>query len=213
MGMRRVVALGPTFGLAGCLLLLSGLTGCQSAQPVSVQRLIAHQALIDFSGLKPLQTLEELKVAASVPEKWQALPLQKKAMFAHQQWRSPSRTTGVGVAYIHLPLPVTAKTIIWFAKLQYAQQNRKDAKPQGRLLGEWTDSIGREWFEAENEKYHIRGYAVTNGFDAWVVYTGYRVKDPINLAEYAMASRSMDTIIPTPLSTMKNSATATASAK
>jgi hypothetical protein len=205
MGLRRAVVF--------LSLILPAVTGgCQPAQSVSVRRLIAHQALIDFSGLKPPETLENLKVAASVPQKWNALPVQNKALYIHQQWRSPTRSTGVGVAYIHMPLPMTAKTIIWFAKLQYAKQYSKDGQPQGRLIAEWTDSIGREWFEAENEKYHVRGYAVTDGFDAWIVYSGYRVKDPLQPAEIATASRSMDTIMPTSLATLKPGSTVTASA-
>jgi hypothetical protein len=213
MGLRRAVIRRPAIMSAGIAFLLLPVLGCQPTQSVSVRRLIEHQALIDFSGLKPSQTIENLKVAASIPQKWDALPLQRKPLYMHQQWRSPSRSTGVGVAYIRMPIGVSAKTIVWFAKLQYAKQSTKDGKPEGQLIGEWTDSIGREWFEAENAKYHVKGYAVTSGFDAWIVYSGYRVKDPINPAELAMASRSMDTILPTPLAAPKPENGATAEAK
>jgi hypothetical protein len=189
------------------------LGGCIPTQSVSVHRLIAHQALLDFSGLKPAQTIQDLKVTASIPQKWDSLPLQKKALYSHQQWRSPTKTTGFGVAYVHLPLPISAKTVVWFAKTQYAQQSTKDGKAEGKLIGEWTDSVGREWFEAENGKYHVKGYAVTNGFDAWIVYSGYRLKDPINPGEVATAARSLETILPTPLVAAKADDTATADAK
>lgn len=221
MGLRRAVfasirRLQPVFRVfwAGfAFVVLPALVGCQPTQSVSIHRLIAHQALIDFSGLKPAQTLETLQVAASIPQKWEAMPLQKKPLYVHQQWRSPSRSTGVGVAYIHMPLPMSAKTIVWFAKHQYASSTNKDGKPEGRLVGEWTDAIGREWFEAENAKYHVKGYAVTSGFNAWIVYSGYRLKDPINPAEFAMASRSMETILPTPMIAPKPDSSATAQVK
>ncbi len=168
--------------------------------------------MIDFSGLKAPQTIEALQVAASVPQNWTPLPIQKRALYTHQQWRAPLRTTGVGVAYVHMPLPMSAKTIVWFAKMQYAEQSTKDGKPQGRLIGEWRDAVGREWFEAENVKYHIKGYAVTSGFDAWIVYSGYRINDPVNIGELATASRSMDSILPTPL-TSRQAGQASASAR
>jgi hypothetical protein len=198
MGLRRLVMPRPAVAGLG-ILFFCCLAGCQTASSVSTGRLIAHQAMIDFSGLKAPQSISFLKVAASIPNHWEALPTQNRFIYVHQQWRSPSHSTGVGVAYIHMPLPMSAKSIIWFAKMQYAQQSSKDGKPQGRLVGQWTDSMGREWFEAENYKYHVRGYAITNGFDAWIVYSGYRIRDPMNLPEIATASRSMDTILPTPL--------------
>jgi len=214
MGLRRVVVFRPAIAWVGlACLVLPALVGCQPVQSVSVHRLIAHQALIDFSGLKPAQTIEDLKVTASLPQKWQALPLQKKPLYTHQQWRSPTRSTGFGVAYVHLPLPISARTVVWFAKNQYASQSTKDGKPEGKLIAQWTDGVGREWFEAENAKYHITGYAVTSGFDAWIVYSGYRLKDPINPGEVATASRSCETILPTPLVSPKPDATATADAK
>jgi hypothetical protein len=209
MGLRRIFMNGPITVLIGVAATL--LTGCQATQSVSVRQLIAHQALIDFAGLAPMQTFGNLKVAASVPQRWEALRPHENALYTHQQWRSPSRSTGVGVVYIHLPLPMSVKTIVWLAKMQYDKQESRAGKPQGQVLGEWTDSIGREWFEAENEKYHVKGYAVTSGFDAWIVYSGYHLKDPINPAEIGMAARSMDSILPTPLVNLRaNSATARA---
>jgi hypothetical protein len=200
MGLRVSAACRPTnVGTGLSLVLLSVLAGCQAAPSVSVNRLIAHQAIIDFSGLKPPQTLESLNVAASIPKHWEALPFQRRLIYVHQQWRSPSHNTGVGIAYIHMPLPVSAKTILWFAKTQYTNQDRTDGKPKGKLLGQWTDSIGREWFEAEDNKYHVKGYAITNGFDAWIIYSGYRWRNELNLPEIAAAQRSMDSILPTPI--------------
>jgi hypothetical protein len=201
MGLRVRDVCRPTMVGIGISFLLSLLTGCGMTSSVSANRLIAHQALIDFSGLKRPQTLQSLNIAASIPNHWEALPFQRRFIYVHQQWRSPSHNTGVGVAYIHMPLPMSAKTIIWFAKSQYATQYRADGKPQGKLLGQWTDSLGREWFEAEDNKYHVKGYAITNGFDAWIIYSGYRWHSGMNMPEIAMAARSMDSILPTPIAT------------
>jgi hypothetical protein len=202
MGLRVFPVSRPTAMSSGfSLLLFSILAGCQVAPSVSVNRLVAYQAAIDLSGLKPPQAVEPLNVAVSIPNRWEALRFQKRLVYVNQQWRSPSRNTGIGVAYIHMPLPVSAKMIIWFAKMQYASQSRSDGKPMGMLLGQWTDSIGREWFEAQDNKYHVKGYAITNGFDAWIIYSGYRWRNRLNLPEIAMAERSMDSILPTPIVT------------
>jgi hypothetical protein len=200
MGLRTPVVCRSTFVAMGfSFLLLPLLTGCQATSSVSVNRLIAHQAMIDFSGLRLPRTLESLNIAASIPNHWEALPLQRRIIYVHQQWRSPSRNTGVGVAYIHMPFPISAKSIIWFAKTQYSNQNSSDGKPQGKLIGQWTDAMGREWFEAENARYHVKGYAITTGFDAWIIYSGYRLKHELNMPEIAAAARSMDSILPTPI--------------
>ena len=49
---------------------------------------------------------------------------------------------------------------------------------------------------SENAKYHVRGYAVVDGFTAWIVYFGYKVNRPINTAELGLAARSVQTVIP-----------------
>jgi hypothetical protein len=197
MGLRAAVLYGPN--IVGIGVSVLALAGCQSTSSVSVHRLIAHQALIDFSGLKAPQTLNSVDVAASIPNHWEALPLQNRFLYVHQQWRAPSHNTGVGVAHIHMPLPMSAKMIIWFAKTQYASQNNREKTVQGHLIGQWTDSVGREWFEAEDLKYHVKGYAITSGFDAWIIYSGYKLRYEPNLPEVAAAARSMDSILPTPL--------------
>jgi len=66
------------------------------------------------------------------------------------------------------------------------------------VLGQWTDALGRPWFEAQNSKYHIRGYVVTKGFEAWVIYCGYRRERPPSAPELGVAARSLETIVPTP---------------
>ncbi len=188
MGMR-VVSRG--FGFVVLLLVVSG---CQSTQPDLGNRLIAHIAMIDFSGLNPSEPITDLNVRAAMPQSWQAVPAQSNALFTHRQWRSASHATGVGVAYIHLPLPMSPKAMLWLAKAKYSGKTA-----DGRLTAEWTDTLGREWFEGANAKYHVRGYAVTSGFDAWVVYTGYRLRGTPDPVELSLAARSMDSVVPLPL--------------
>jgi hypothetical protein len=200
MGFRsRLVAISslPHIGL---FLLLAGVTGCQTAPPVSGERMAAHLANIDFSGLSPDFAIPALNVRAAIPHGWKAMSLDTCALYTHQQWRSPTHTTGVGIAYVHLPLPMSAKALVWLARTQYSKQTASEHKPDAQLLGQWTDPLGREWFEGENEKYHVKGYVVTNGTDAWAVYSGYRLHSPPSKKEISLAFRSMDSIVPLPLS-------------
>src|SRR5262249_6777326 len=128
------------------------------------------------------------------PGHWEALPTKKTLLYTHQQWRSPTLSTGVGVAHIQLPLPVPAEAVLWFAKNQYLASvaDQKD----GKLINQWTDSVGRQWFEAQNSKYHVKGYALTRGNEAWIVYSGYRMsRDPVP-KEIALAERSLDSVVP-----------------
>jgi hypothetical protein len=101
----------------------------------------------------------------------------------------------LGVAYVHLPIPVPASMIVWLAKQEYGKRGE-----EGQLLGEWTDQLGRPWFEAQNAKYHVRGYVITRGFDAWIIYCGYKRTDqPPSSAELGVASRALERVVPTPI--------------
>lgn len=171
--------------------LLAWAGGCQTGQPVSSRRLIEHQAFIDFAGLKKDAPQSAVRTTLATPRNWETMPRQSTALYTHEQWRSPSTNTGIGVLYAHLPLPLSAKAVVWLARQEYTKKAE-----DGRVLNEWTDSLGRSWFEAENNKYHVRGYVVVNGFDAWVVYFGYRVKYPMDVAEISLAARSAETAVP-----------------
>ena len=168
-------------------------TGCQSAQPVSVRRLVNHQAMVDFSGLKSPEHFDVVKAEAAVPASWPAQAVKRGPMYTDMQWRSPSGTAAVGVAHVRMPLPLSARTLVWFAKSQYSKQS-----DDGRLIGQWTDSLGRWWFEAENNKYHVRGYALVRGFNAWIVYFGSKAGYPPDMAELSLAARCVETFIPDP---------------
>jgi hypothetical protein len=175
----------------GLLVLTAVLGGCQSSRAPSSTRYAAHLDALDFSGLKATQDMESLRVTCSPPQKWLSLPMQRTALYSHEQWKSQSGATGVGVVYIHLPLPINAKTLIWFAKLEYGKKS-----DDGKLLNEWTDDLGRPWFEAETSKYHVRGYAVADGMSAWIVYFGYKVARPLSPAELGLAARCVETVVP-----------------
>jgi hypothetical protein len=172
---------------------VAALVGCQ-IQAISAVELEMHQATINRSGLSPLHVVSKLRVSCAPPVQWDQLPPTSNWIYSHQQWRSPDRHVGMGVAYMHTPIMFSPQTLIWFAKAQYA--NSDDGS--GRLIGEWTDSLGRCWFEAENDMYHVRGYAMTRGYDAWIVYSGYRVKTHPPKTEVLIAARGADTVAPLP---------------
>jgi len=176
-------------------LIALALTGCQISA-ISVAQLEMHQALVNHSGLLPVHDVLKLRVSCAPPIEWDRLPLTSNWVYSHQQWRSPDHHVGMGVAYMHTPFLFSPQTLIWFAKAQYA--NSDDGS--GRLIAQWTDTLGRCWFEAENDTYHIRGYAMTRGYDAWIVYSGYRVKTHPPTPEVTLAGRGADSVAPLPTS-------------
>lgn len=165
--------------------------GCQTASPVTNRRLIEHQALIDFSGLKPAETVDAVQATCAIPHNWTALELKKGALYSHQQWKSPSTTSGAGIVHVRLPLPLTEKSILWLAKREYTKKSA-----DGREIRQWTDEVGRAWFEAENKHYHVQGYVLARGFNAWLVYFGYKTGYPPDLAELSIAARFAETVVP-----------------
>jgi hypothetical protein len=172
---------------------LPALSACQLTSATALE-LQLHQSYLDRDGLLPPIVTRTVSITCSVPPYWQQLPLKKTLLYTHEQWRAPDHRAGVGVAYFHTPIPLSPETIIWFAKGQYTQTAGKD--PNGRLIGQWTDSSGRAWFEAENSLYHVRGYAMTRGLEAWIVYSGYRVKSCPQPDEIDLAERSANTVLP-----------------
>jgi hypothetical protein len=199
VGILFTWAVRPGFVVASILAIASAAAalaagGC-AQQPVSTKTLEIHQSLVEKDGLLPVKAYDALHVSCAMPRKWVKLPDDQGLIYMHEQWRSPSEHTGVGVAYIHMPLPISAQMLIWFARNEYTRkQDVKD--PGGHVIGQWTDALGRVWFEAENAKYHVKGYAMTRGFDSWIVYTGYRVKNKPNAMEINLAARAADSVAP-----------------
>jgi hypothetical protein len=136
-------------------------SGCQMTAPASKALLTEYRTKVDESGLSLAMAIEPLKANLASPAGWQPLPLQKNALYSHQQWRSPTKRTGVGVTYVRMPIPLSTKTLVWFAMNEAGKKTNN-----GRIIRQWHDELGREWFEAENDKYHMTGYVMTRGFDA-----------------------------------------------
>jgi hypothetical protein len=173
------------------VLLMAGAGGCQFGPGVQRHQLIQHQALIDFSGLKPAEAVEAVRVQASPPASWVLHGIERHALYNHQQWKSPTARTAVGVIYARLPLPISADTLLWLGRQQYAKQSA-----DGKDLGNWTDSVGRRWFEAETNKYHCRGYAIASGLDAWIVYMGYKTDLAPEPADISLGARCVEMFVP-----------------
>jgi hypothetical protein len=179
--------------LISAMALLQG--GCQlvGTPTVSTRKLVHYQAMLDLAGLSEIQTNDLVRVKLATPASWEQLPTYKSGLYTHEQWRSPTHRNGVGVVYIRMPFPFSASTLSWLAQREYTK--RAD---DGKVLAKWTDGIGRPWFEVENVKFHLRGYVVTDGLDAWIIYAGYRVLETPEPEEIAIASRSLETIVPIP---------------
>jgi hypothetical protein len=182
------------------------LAGCQTGPSISGVRLLQHQAELDVSGLKDPETVDAVRACCAVPRHWEALSILRTPLYTDMQWRSPTRMTGVGVAYVRMPLPLPAQTLIWLARQEYSKKSA-----DGQMLGQWIDALGRNWFEGENKKYHVKGYVITRGLEAWFVYSGYKVEKPPSPAEVEIAQRAAESIVPTPLA--KGPHTPTASAR
>jgi hypothetical protein len=170
------------------------LSGCQF-QSISPVQLQIHQSMLDRNGLAPPRVDQEVQITCAPPVFWDMLPLHKTLLYAHQQWRSPDRLVGIGVAHLRTPIPLSAQMIIWLAKQQYSSIDSQHAKG-GHLIGQWTDSLGRAWFEAENDAFHVTGCAMTQGFDAWIVYSGYRLHTNVLPSEVALSAKAADTVVP-----------------
>jgi len=177
-------------GMAWVGMLVAG--GCQIAPSISTMKLTQHRLLLDFSGLGRVCLVRSVDASIAPPATWDELRTQRTLLYTHQQWRSPSHATGVGIVYINPPIPVSANLLVWLARNEYA----KKSGANGRVISQWTDSLGRCWFEAENDKYRVRGYAMTHGFDAWIAYCGYRVGSTPAPGELGLAARSLETIVP-----------------
>jgi hypothetical protein len=169
---------------------LTTVGGCQMGPALATKKLARPQQFVDKDGLTAVEFLASLKVNVSPPADWTPLKTYHGALYTHKQWRSPTKATGVGVIYAHLPIPLPVSTLLWFAKQEYTKRSS-----DGKLLGQWTDNFGRSWFEAQNNKYHVRGYAVVDGTNAWFVYSGYRMTMKQRPDEIALAERCQETIL------------------
>jgi hypothetical protein len=167
------------------------LSSCSTTPVTTDSQWVLHRALIDFTGLKSLETIPTIKASIAPPIGWERIPPRPSKLYVHEQWRSPTGHTGVGVAYIRMPIPLGASTLAWFAKQEYGKKSE-----DGKIIAQWTDALDRTWFEVENKKYHVRGYVTTRGLDAWIIYSGYRLASTLDPMELSVALRSVETIAP-----------------
>jgi hypothetical protein len=174
-------------------ILLAGmaLLGCQSSS-ISTTKLVASQSRLDFDGLESTKVLNEVAVTGAAPRSWNQLALETNPIYTHTQWRSPTGNTGVGIVYVHLPLPIAPATLLWLAEQHFASMPGED----GHFLGRWTDILGRSWFTAQNSHLHLCGYVITEGSCAWIVYYGYKLNGELHPSEMSIAARSVQSVMP-----------------
>jgi len=178
------------------LLALLSSAGCQLLPPTASKQLIRPREFLDLTGLVPPRAVEELDVRWAIPRGWDASPIRRNVLYTHQQYRSPGRTVGVGVAMIRLPFPLSADLLAWLVRGEYLKRVRGQGPAE--LLARWTDSTGREWFDGRNGRYHARGYIRVQGLTAWIVYSGYRLSSPADPVELGIARRSAESVMPQP---------------
>jgi hypothetical protein len=196
----------PRFAVLSVPLLALAAVGCQAGQAVKSQKLIEHQALVNVTGLKPAEAMDEVNVRASIPDGWSLGSRAAKLLYANRHYRSPSGRTGVGVVHATVLIPISPKVVLWMARRQY----QKQGSASGRELKSWEDALGRHWFEAENDQYRVTGYAMVEGRDVWLVYSGFKLDAPTNWAEVAEGLRAMETLVPLSAGPVRSTGPATA---
>jgi len=179
------------FRLSATLFALLLCVGCQSGS-ISRSKLAASQLQVKFDGLESTRVLTSVCASGATPRQWTKRPTEKGAIYTHEQWRSPTGVTSVGVVYVHLPLPIGPAAILWLAEQHFAAMPGET----GHVLAAWTDALGRSWFTAQNPKCSICGYIMTEGASAWIVYYGYKLDRGLQPGELSVAARSVTTIIP-----------------
>ena len=151
------------FAIAYCTV-----SGCQSGPPLD-QCLYLKQTQVSRKGLEGPEAVQPLKAMVSLPMGWTPASPDKGKLYTHQQWWSPSHRTSIGVTYIRMPLPLGTSTIL---RLATCEAEKKFG--ESRVLKQWKDAFGREWFEAERDACLVTGYVMIRGLDAWINYFGYR---------------------------------------
>ena len=177
-----------TIGGAFIIAMLAG--GCQMGS-VPQERLVEQRLRIDDTGLSEAMTVEEVKAVASLPLGWVELKTQKTLLYTHQQWRSPTKRTAVGVTYVRLPLPLGRSVVEWMVMGEITKRAKC-----GKLIRDWQDDVGRHWFEVEDQDFHLVGYLMVRGFDVWLNYRGYRLREPKDQEEIQLADRALGTVLP-----------------
>src|ERR1700683_5336504 len=95
------------FGVSSGILIVTAvgvLAGCQF-QAISPTQLEIHESWVDRDGLSTPRVDQDVQITCAPPNQWEMLPLHKTLLYAHQQWRSPDRLVGMGVAHLRTPIP------------------------------------------------------------------------------------------------------------
>jgi hypothetical protein len=165
--------------------------GCQS-NSISARRLRDSQLELRHDGLSATRMLPTVCATGATPAEWVRKPTEFASIYTHEQWVSPSKTTGVGVVYVRVPFPVGPTAILWLAEQHF------EAMPgqKGRIAGEWIDPLGRRWFTARNADTYVCGYIMTEGNAAWIVYFGHKLDAGFHPDEMSVAARAVTTIVP-----------------
>jgi hypothetical protein len=164
---------------------------CGCGPTVSRFHLLQNRSRVDVSGLTQVQSVENVNASIALPDGWEKDEPIHHGPLLDQRWISGSHDTAVGVGYLRTPWPLSASTLVWFAKREFTKKENA-----GWIASEWTDALGRPWYEAENPEFHIIGYAFTDGFDAWFIYYAYKAYRPFHDDEVNLAARSLETVIP-----------------
>jgi hypothetical protein len=153
--------------------------------------MIQQRSMLDLSGLTSVESVEQVKVSMALPRQWTEDKTKSGLFYTHQQWRSPSGATSVGVVYLRLPIPLSADTIADLAKKEYTKRGGG-----GEILAQWVDRFGRHWFEGQNDKYHGRGFVMVDGTTAWAAYVGYERRRPVEALDLALGERALESVLP-----------------
>jgi hypothetical protein len=188
---RSIVGAGRAAVLLLSLLFAGTLTACQATSPVTARAMVRQRSMLDLSGLNPVETVEQVKASIAVPRQWTEDKAKSGLFYVHQQWRSPSGATTVGVVYLRLPIPLSADTIADMAKKKYTKKGEG-----GEILAQWIDRFGRHWFEGQNDKYHGRGFVMVDGTTAWAAYVGYERRRPLEPLDLALGERALESVLP-----------------
>ena len=140
-----------------------------------------------------LQTFRRLHARIAPPPSWNQITT-NNILYINKQWRSDDCHTGVGIVYITNIIPLEPKILIFIAKAKYHQSTLNTGK--GKIIREWSEN-NCEWFEAEDQSYHVLGFAACSNLESWFVYVGYRVGH-FDKQQWESAKSSLRSIILVP---------------
>jgi hypothetical protein len=125
-------------------------------------------------------------VVIGIPAGWSMCLSESNALYSNTQWSNAKQNVAIGVVYIESPIPLSADLILSLARQQY--------RGGGGVSRQWRDDRGRRWFEGADDTFHGKAFVVTSGGRAWVVYSGYRLREKPDRADISAAEESAATV-------------------